>query len=201
MADYFLLALMVFAINLIPAFMPPTWIILTSAMLNDPTFNPLALTLVGAIFSTIGRAGLSYISFIIRRFFSGELIKHAEEIKNFFEKKSKALFLGTFIYSLSPLPSNLIFITKGFTEVDWRPVFSGFFLGRLISYYVLILFSINAYLLLTKYVDEDIVKHLFDVFGIIAAFLIVLVDWKKLMKGKNEQFADNSTKNHFFKKN
>ncbi|MEW6529132.1 MAG: hypothetical protein AB1391_04540 [Candidatus Micrarchaeota archaeon] len=185
MADYFSLVFVVFMINLIPAFMPPTWIILSTAMINDPTFNPFILALVGAISSTFGRAGLSFISFAFRRFFSSELLMRAREIKNFFEKKGNALFFGTFIYALSPLPSNLIFIAKGITEVDWKPVFSGFFFGRLVSYYTLIVLSNDIYALLTNYASGDIIRYLFDVLGIIAALLILLIDWKKLTTGKN----------------
>lgn len=194
MADYISIALTVFVINVIPAFMPPTWIILANAMVGDPTIDTLTLTLTGAVSSTLGRAVLSLLSSTIRRFFHGELARHAEEIRKFLEKKGKELFIGTFVYSLSPFPSNLVFIAKGLTEADWKPVFSGFFLGRLVSYYVLIALSVNIFSFLSNYADGGTVRYLFDALGIIAAFSILLVDWKKLVGGKNDKQEGNRSK-------
>ncbi len=186
MPDYFSLAISVFVVNVVPAFMPPTWVVLALAKINDPSFDPLMLTLVGALSSTAGRAVLAFYSSFFRRFFTKELAKHAEEIKKFFEKKGKELFAGTFLYSLSPFPSNLVFIAKGFTSVDWKPVFSGFFFGRLVSYFILIALSENIFSTLNNYFkNEQTVRYLFDVLGIIAAFSILFIHWEKLLGGKN----------------
>lgn len=188
MADYLSLALTVFIINVIPAFMPPTWVVLALAKINDSSFDPFLLTLVGAISSTGGRAVLAFYSSFFRKFFTKELEAHAEGIKKFFEKKEKELFAGTFLYSLSPFPSNLVFIANGLTQVNFKPVFGGFFLGRLVSYFALIIFSQNIFVLLNGYFkNETLVNYLFDALGIIAAFSILLIDWKKLMGGKREQ--------------
>jgi hypothetical protein len=51
MADYISLAFFVLLMNVIPAFMPPTWMILALAYIHDQSFDPLALTVVGAISS------------------------------------------------------------------------------------------------------------------------------------------------------
>ena len=187
MADYLALALSVFVINLIPAFMPPTWVVLAFAKIGDPSFDPFLLTLAGAASSTAGRAVLSYYSAFFRRFFTKEMCEHAEYIRQFFNKKGKELFLGTFVYSLSPFPSNIIFIAKGLTKVDYKPIFSGFFLGRLVSYFVLIVLSQGIFLALSNYFHSEILtRYLFEAVGIVAAFSILLVDWKKLLgQGKH----------------
>jgi uncharacterized membrane protein YdjX (TVP38/TMEM64 family) len=185
MADYVQLALTVFAINVIPAFMPPTWVVLALAKVNDPSFDPLTLTLVGAFSSTLGRGALTLLSTFFRRFFSKELALHADKIREFFAKKGAQLFAGTFAYSLSPFPSNLIFIANGLTEVDWKPVFSGFFLGRLVSYFALIFFAGHIFGLLNSYFNNgQYVTYLFDALGILAAFSVLFVHWEKYL-GKN----------------
>ncbi|MDD5337696.1 MAG: hypothetical protein PHS02_04400 [Candidatus ainarchaeum sp.] len=180
MADYLSLAFLVFVINLIPAFMPPTWLILSRELFRDSGFDPLMLALVGAIASTLGRAGLMLFSSFFRRFFSKQIEHHAEEIREFFDKKEKELFMGTFLYALSPFPSNLIFIANGLTKVDWKPIFPAFFLGRLISYYVLIRVSGIAFSFFGSYLSASAL----DLVGLIAAVSIVFVDWKKFFSKK-----------------
>jgi uncharacterized membrane protein YdjX (TVP38/TMEM64 family) len=185
MADYLYLMLFVFVLNAIPAFMPPTWVVLALAKLNDSSFDPVMLTLVGALASTAGRAVLYYLSAFFRRFFTKDMEMHADEIHKFFEKKGKALFFGTFLYSLSPFPSNLIFIANGLTKTDYKPVFAGFFLGRLVSYYVLIALSQNLFSTINSYTGNQLMTtYALEALGIIAAFSVVLVDWKKFRKKK-----------------
>jgi uncharacterized membrane protein YdjX (TVP38/TMEM64 family) len=182
MADYLSLAFSVFVINLIPAFMPPTWVVLAFAKINDSSFDPLLLTLAGALSSTAGRGVLSYYSAFFRRFFTKDMCEHAEYIRKFFNKKDKELFLGTFVYSLSPFPSNIVFIANGLTKVNYRPVFIGFFFGRLISYFVLIVLSQSLFFALSNYLNNQVLtSYLFEAVGIVAAFSILLVDWKKLL--------------------
>ena len=186
MADYVQLALTVFAINVIPAFMPPTWVVLALAKVNDQSFDPVMLIVVGAVSSTVGRAALAFLSSFFRRFFSRELAAHADEIRQFFEKKGAALFAGTFLYSLSPFPSNLIFIANGLTRTDAKPVFSGFFLGRLVSYFLLVYFSSRLFRMLNEYFkNETYVTYLFDAVGIIAAVSVLFVHWEKYLGVKN----------------
>jgi len=181
MADYLSLALTVVAINLVPIFMPPTWFVLAFAKINDPSFDPLLLTLVGALSSTFGRAGLSYYSSFFRRFFTKELSTRADEIKKFFDRRGRELFLGAFTYSLSPFPSSMLFIADGLTKVDSRPVLAGYFCGRLVSYYVLIVLSSNLYSRVSGFFHGDArLRYALDLIGILGALSVVLVDWKKV---------------------
>jgi uncharacterized membrane protein YdjX (TVP38/TMEM64 family) len=183
MADYVFLALFVFIINVIPAFMPPTWFLLALARINDPSFDPLLLTIVGAVSSTAGRIVLTYYSSFFRRFFTKHMRVHAEDIRAFFDRRGRELFIGTLVYSLSPLPSNLVFIANGLTKVNYKPVFAGFFLGRLVSYFALIVLSQNLFSIVGGYTRNEYATYIFEALGIAAAFSVVLIDWKKLVKG------------------
>lgn len=188
MLDYLTVAALVFIINIIPAFMPPTWIILAGQMADNPGFDPLALAVIGAISSTAGRAVLTYYSSFFRRFFTKDLEAHATEIKAFLEKREKELFAGTFIYALSPFPSNLVFIASGLTKTDWKPVFAGFFFGRLIIYYAAAALSVHIFSALNGvFNNEQYVRYAFDVLGIAAAFSVIFVDWKKILGAVHEQ--------------
>ena len=185
MADYLVLSFYVILINVIPAFMPPTWIVLALAMINDATFDPLMLTMVGTISSTTGRMVLSIYSGYFRRFFTKKHHARANEIKEFFRKKDKELFFGTFAYALSPLPSNFIFLAKGLTRTDSIAIFPGFFVGRLVSYFVLIVLSNHLFVTVGSLTqDYDFVRMAFDLLGIAAAFSFLFIDWDCIIAPK-----------------
>ncbi len=182
MFDYLSLAILIFLINILPAFMPPTWIVLAIAKINDPSLDPITLTFVGALSSTSGRFVLSYYSGFFRRFFTKNLKEHADQLKTMMERKNIELFFGTLIYSLSPFPSNMIFIADGLTKINSKPIFAGFFLGRLISYFVLVSISHNIFHVLMDYTqNRELIINILDILGIVAAFSMLLVDWKKLV--------------------
>jgi len=184
MADYLGLALTVFVVNIVPVFMPPTWFVLALALIRDPSYNPALLAVVGALSSTVGRGVLAFYSSYFRRFFTKDLADRADDIRRFFERKGRELFLGAFAYALTPFPSNVVFIADGLTKVDPKPVFTGFFFGRLISYYVMVAVSHNLFRMISRYFHGDMwVRYAFDVVGVVGAFSILLVDWKRVARG------------------
>jgi hypothetical protein len=100
---------LIFALNLIPAFAPPTWMALAFIGFKYPATNPLLLALVGAIAATLGRITLAKLSHVLlrKKLFSEAHHKNIDVIEKRLEKKT-ALTLGVFLfYAFSPLPSNL----------------------------------------------------------------------------------------------
>jgi len=65
-----------------PILMPPSWIILTSFYLLDPTLNVILLAIVGATGATIGRFFLKKISGYFRRFVAEEQKANLDIIGN-----------------------------------------------------------------------------------------------------------------------
>ena len=53
--SYFGIFLVLIGVNASPILMPPSWIVLTSFYLLDPTLNIVLLAAVGATGATIGR--------------------------------------------------------------------------------------------------------------------------------------------------
>lgn len=131
-----LLFLVVYAINLIPAFAPPTWMVLTLFGLSMRTTSVLLLATVGAAGATLGRLTLAKLSgaIIRRRLLSARTIQNIDVVKSRLEHR-RMLTVGTFLlYALSPLPSNYLFIAYGLTTLDLRLIVVPFFLGRVTSY-------------------------------------------------------------------
>ncbi len=127
---------LVFALNLVPAFAPPTWMALTLVGFRHQDAPALLLAGTGAVAATSGRIVLAKFSRILLR---NKLLGRAHRdnidvIKARVEGRT-TLTAGVFLfYALGPLPSNLLFIAYGLTGLPLMRVAAPFLIGRLISY-------------------------------------------------------------------
>jgi hypothetical protein len=132
-----LLALLVawgiaFVINLVPAFMPPTWSVLAIFhMLSRPPL-PL-LTIGGAAASALGRVGLALLSRRFRGLLPGKDRTNAEALGAFVNRHRRWREAIVFGYCLGPFPSNAIFIAAGVGRVPLLGVTVAFFFSRAIA--------------------------------------------------------------------
>jgi len=86
------------------------------------------------------------------------------------EGKKLGLFFGTLVYSLSPLPSNFLFIASGVSGVNLLPVIAGFAVGRFISYAFLVYASARAYESLLGFFDMKDLRLVADIPGRLNSF-------------------------------
>jgi hypothetical protein len=131
-----LLFVAVFILNVVPAFVPPTWLTLSFVGLSMPNVPVGVLALIGASAATLGRVTLAKLSRLIVRgkFLNGPTRENINAIKDGLENQ-RVLTFGMFLaYAFSPLPSNYLFIAYGLTPLRLRLVAVPFFLGRLASY-------------------------------------------------------------------
>ena len=132
---------LIFALNIIPAFAPPTWMALAFVGFEFPAANIVLLVLIGAVAATLGRVVLAKLShWLVRERLLGEAHrKNIDVIKERLGKKT-ALTFGLFLfYAFSPLPSNFLFIAYGLTGLPLMRVVLPFFVGRAASYSVFII--------------------------------------------------------------
>jgi uncharacterized membrane protein YdjX (TVP38/TMEM64 family) len=131
-----ILFVLIFGLNLIPAFAPPTWIALAFVGFEFPETNPLLLAPVGAVAATLGRLVLAKLSHWLVR---GKLLsethrQNIDVIKEHLEKRTALTFSVFLFYAFSPLPSNFLFIAYGLTGLPLLQVALPFFMGRTVSY-------------------------------------------------------------------
>ena len=131
-----LLFALVFALNLIPVFAPPTWMALAFVGFQFPETSAWALALTGAAAATTGRLTLALLS---HRIVGKKLLNQTQRTNIYVVKqrleKRPALTFGIFLsYAFSPLPSNFLFIAYGLTGLSLARVALPFFLGRCVSY-------------------------------------------------------------------
>jgi membrane protein YqaA with SNARE-associated domain len=131
--QYLLLFAIVFGVNLLPAFGPPTWTLLVFARLTWH-LEPVAIVLVGAVAAMSGR----YVLAVGTRHFRGRLgdkrqanLEAANDL--LFAKKGRAWAIVA-VFVVSPLPSAQLFVAAGLLDVALVPLTLAFFVGRLVSY-------------------------------------------------------------------
>lgn len=136
MSKLLLLFLLIFVLNVIPAFAPPTWMVFSFLGFRFPDHMGVALALVGALAATLGRFTLAKGSNLIvrRHFLSDEARQNVDAIKEQLSKRKKLTFGVLLFYAFTPLPSNYLFMAYGLTAMDLKLITIPFFIGRWMSY-------------------------------------------------------------------
>ena len=170
--------------------MPPSWIILTSFYLLDPTLNVVLLAMVGATGATIGRFALQKISSLFRKFVAPEQRSNLDTIGNYLNGKRYGYVIASFLFGATPLPSNMLFITYGLMRAKNIGIYVGFWFGRTLSYIVMIYFG-NAALTPFLEIFEDRLTGilLIDGAGVGLVFLFASVNWTILITQRKIKFV------------
>ena len=177
-------------VNMSPILMPPSWIVLTSFYLLDPTLNIIFLAMVGATGATIGRYFLKKISGLFRKFVGEEQKSNLDIIGNYLNQKKYGYVIASFLFAATPLPSNVLFITYGLMRAKSIGIYVGFWFGRVISYIIMIYFG-NAVLrpFLEMFEDRLTGILLIDGVGIGMIIIFASVNWTVLITEKKIKFV------------
>lgn len=188
--SYFGIFLILIGVNASPILMPPSWIVLTSFYLLDPTLNIVLLAVVGATGATIGRFFLKRISGLFRKFVGEEQKSNLDMIGSYLNKKKHGYLIASFLFGATPLPSNILFITYGLMRAKSVGIYVGFWFGRTISYIIMIYFGNTV---LTPFLEmfEDRLTGilLIDGVGIILIILFACVNWTVLLTQRKIKFV------------
>ncbi|HVQ59502.1 MAG TPA: hypothetical protein VMS60_11415 [Solirubrobacterales bacterium] len=123
----------VFAINLLPAFGPPTWAVLVFFSL-DFELPAVPLVLLGALAAASGRYLLASGTRRLRPRFSKERLAHIDRVQERALASRRRAGAGLGLFALSPVPSGQLFVGAGLMTVPLLPLTAAFFAGRLVSY-------------------------------------------------------------------
>jgi len=174
--------LLLIGVNAAPLLMPPTWIILSSFFVLDQSFDPITLSLIGATGATIGRFLLKVVSGYFRSVVGNQQKTNLDSIGNFLNRKKFGYIISSFLFAATPLPSNMLFIAYGLMRAKSFGLYLGFWLGRVISYYIMI--SISK-IVLTPFIelfeDRYIGILVADVLGISVVIFFTCIDWNLLL--------------------
>lgn len=134
MTDELLIALgVVFAVNLLPAFGPPTWAVLVFFSLQFD-LPGVALVLGGAFAAAGGRYLLASGTRRLRPRFSEARLRRLDRAQAALGADRRRTVAGLGLFALSPVPSGQLFVAAGLMTVPLLPLTAAFFAGRLVSY-------------------------------------------------------------------
>ena len=188
MLTLILLFVVIFLLNLIPAFAPPTWMVFSFIGFHFPAQDGVELAIIGALAATLGRLSLAKLSRLVirQKFMSEDARQNVDVIRDKLQGRTR-LTVGLFLlYAFSPLPSNYLFIAYGLTAMDLKLIAIPFFLGRAVSYSFWRMAS-AAVAQKIAMESEDTLPYLsgyFIVSQIVFLFLIYAftrVDWNRLL--------------------
>ena len=188
--SYFGIFLLLIGINAAPILMPPTWIVLSSFFALDSSLDPLLLALVGATGATIGRLILKNLSSFFRRFVGKEQKSNLDTIGNFLNRKKFGYVLTSFLFAATPLPSNMLFVAYGMMRAKSIGLYFGFWVGRLMSYYIMITISSVVLTPFLELFEDKIIGILVaDIVGIGVVVIFTCINWQTLLLERKLQFV------------
>lgn len=123
----------VFAVNLLPAFGPPTWAVLVFFSL-DFDLPAVPLVLGGALAAAAGRFVLASAARRLRPRLSPARVEHLDRAQATLGANRVRTLAGLALFIVSPLPSGQLFVAAGLMTVPLLPLTAAFFSGRLVSY-------------------------------------------------------------------
>lgn len=135
-ASLTILFVAVLALNVIPAFAPPTWMALSFFGFRHPDVDPVLVALVAASGATCGRVVLALLAKrIVRiRWLRPARRESLAAVAELIERWRATSALAFLLFAVSPLPSNVVFLAYGLTGAPLRLLAVPFFIGRLVSY-------------------------------------------------------------------
>jgi hypothetical protein len=181
----------VFVLNIIPAFAPPTWMALSWVGFNHPLVNPFVVALIGALAATSGRVVLAKLSRVIirERFMSDAMRGNIDFIKGSLDRHRTLTFGAFLVYAFGPFPSNYLFIAFGLTSLPLWLVTVPFFIGRCVSYsfFVFTASEVSRHLAF----EATEAQRYFGIYFVIsqflflgAVFLFAQIDWRYLIAAR-----------------
>lgn len=188
--SYLGIFILLIGINASPILMPPSWIVLASFYTVNPELNVLGLALVGATGSLIGRVILMYISRLFRKFMGTERKSSLERIEQFIKKRRYGFFSLSFLFSISPLPSNMLFMAYGIMKAKSIGIFLGFWVGRVIAYYVMISISNVTLKPFIELFHNNLTGILVtDIGSLVMIVLFASINWTTLLTTRKLEFV------------
>jgi len=182
--EFLVLAGVVFGINLLPAFGPPTWAVLVFFRINEH-LAAVPLVLIGALAAASGRLVLAHASRRLRPRLSQRYLDNLDAARELLLGGKGRAFAGLALFALSPVPSAQLFVAAGLLHVRLLPLTAAFFAGRLVSY--------SLYVAAASAVSHSLGAVLSDALGsplgialqvVMLGLLVALVrvDWVRVLR-------------------
>ena len=130
---YVEVAAIVFGLNLLPAFGPPTWAVLVLFKLNWH-LHPAVLVIIGIISAGAGRYLLALATRAGRKWLPKKRVDSLKAAGTYLRKHRAGSAAGLAIFTISPLPSAQLFEAAALADIPLVPITGAFVAGRVVTY-------------------------------------------------------------------
>ena len=193
---YVIVFLAAFAVDTIPVFAPPAWVLLIFLVVRFH-LNPWVAVLVGVAGSTLGRYVLT--TYIPK--FGSKIVNRREDrnLRYIGSQLARAVWpaaIFIFFYTLTPLSTTALFTAAAAARINPWHILPPFFLGRL--------FTDGAMVYSGKYASGNLSGLLHGeaswktIVTLVAGFLVIgiflFVDWRHLLEKHKLRFNFNILK-------
>ena len=179
MLNLLLLAGVVFGVNLLPAFGPPTWSLLVFFRLRS-AIPAVPLVVVGALAAAAGRMVLAWASGHFRDRLSEQRKESLTAARELVLGGPRRAVAGLALYALSPLPSAQLFVAAGLVGAPVLRLTVAFFVGRLVSYSIYVTAATAARDSLSTIIGQAFASPLgiaLQVVMLAALVALLRIDW------------------------
>ena len=176
--------IVLFLVNISPILMPPNWLILSSFYALDDSMNIAVLAVVGATASTAGRFVLKQL---VSKFKNHSNDNHSNltVIGNYLNKKKYGYVISSFVFAVTPLPDNILFVAYGLIKAKSIGMYVGFWFGKLLAFCIMLTISPVILVPFTRIFEDRLVGILLaDGLGIVAIIVFATIDWDILLNKK-----------------
>jgi membrane protein YqaA with SNARE-associated domain len=179
------------AVDTIPIFAPPAWMLLVVLIVKFE-LNPWLAVAIGVTGSTIGRYILTrYIPKISSRLVNRQEDENLRYIGTKIGKAKWSSSVFVFLYTLTPLSTTALFTAVAMAKIK-RPfhILIPFFLGRLITDGVLVFSGKYASANLSDLLhgEANWKGMLTLIAGLVVISIVLFVDWRRLLVHKKLRF-------------
>jgi translation elongation factor EF-1beta len=195
---FLVIFIVVFALNVIPIFAPPTWSVLSFIAIRFDS-NIVLLAVVGAVAATLGRLALAKLSTVIvrQKILSDDTRTNIDAVKERLESKKKLTFSILLFYAFSPFPSNHLFIAYGLTALKLKLIAIPFLLGRVVSYafWAFTASSVAQLLNYESVTSKSFFSYYFvasQLFGLATIYVFTRIDWQRVFTDKRLRWRRRS---------
>jgi uncharacterized membrane protein YdjX (TVP38/TMEM64 family) len=185
LADYLLLFAVVVAVNLMPAFGPPTWSVIVLFGLNTD-LPVVGMVATGALAAASGRFLLACAFRLLGERVPERMRRNLAAAREAFERRKRAGVIALGLFALSPVPSAQLFEAAGLARVRLLPFTAAFFSGRLVSYAI---YATTARTLRSRTLGEAFTEQLSSPVGMAlqlamigALVALTMIDWTRVLR-------------------
>lgn len=144
MTEYLVVVAVVFSINLMPAFAPPTWSVLVYFSLSQ-NLNEITLIILGVICATTARLILAQIFRKNQRRFPKSYVANLENAATHLRQSKGHIATIWLLFFISPFSSAQLFEAAGLMKgVPLKPLGLAFASGRVVTYSIYV-FGTSAF--------------------------------------------------------